>query len=169
MPTRCPSCGATSHDRAPRFCPSCGAALADEAAGQAAEKVLFEGHPARVGSVGALVVTLLTLGLAYLYFWVRAASTHYRVTTGRIVIEQGILSKRMEQVDLYRVIDYIVERPLGQRLLGTGNLIVEATDRTTTELRIDRVRHDVKALYEQLRAATEADKRRRGVRVVDFE
>ena len=31
----------------------------------------------------------------------------------------------MEQLDLYRVVDYVVERPFGQRVMGTGNIILE--------------------------------------------
>ena len=172
MATTCPECGARSRDQNPRFCPSCGATLRMEEEGAPSaglERVLFEGRPAVVGSVGALLLAVLTLGLALVFLWIRSLGKHYRITNRRIVVERGVLSKRMEQIDLYRVIDYIVERPLGQRLLRTGNLVVEATDRTTAELRIEGIRHDVRALYEALRSATEDDKRRRGVRVVDFE
>ena len=46
---------------------------------------------------------------------------------------------------------------------------LEAMDKTTPELRISDVKTDVVALYEKLRFATEQEKRRRGVRVVDAE
>jgi uncharacterized membrane protein YdbT with pleckstrin-like domain len=101
--------------------------------------------------------------------WLRSRATHYRITSQRIVIEEGVFSKRMEQVDLYRVVDYVVERPFSQRLLGTGNIVLEAMDKTTPEIRIRGVRTDVVALYERLRYATEQEKRRRGVRVLDVE
>jgi hypothetical protein len=62
----------------------------------------------------------------------------------------------------------VVELPIGQRLLGTGNLVVATTDRTQKGVvRLDRLRTDVRQLYEQLRSATEADKTRRGVRRFD--
>ena len=80
-------------------------------------------------------------------FWLRAWGTHYKFTNWCIVIEQGIFSKRLEQIDIYRVQDYIVERPFGQRLLGTGNLLIKAADRTTAEVRIQGIRADVREAF----------------------
>lgn len=172
MSTTCPACGVKLNEASPRFCSSCGATIGEGAkggAGAESERILFEGSPATIGSFGEALITFLTVGLAALYYWLRARSTHYKVTTKRVVVEHGIFSKRLEQIDLYRVVDYVVERPFGQRLLGTGNVILETTDRTQKELRLERVRADVRALYEQLREATEADKRVRNVRVMDVE
>jgi hypothetical protein len=132
------------------------------------EQVLFEGYPAMVPGVGSLVICVLTLGLAVPFFWLRSRKRHYKVTTQRIVVELGLFGKRLEQVDLYRITDYVVERPFGQRMLGTGNLVLEAIDSTSPVLRLDWLPTDVVALYEKLRAATEAAKQRRGVRVVDY-
>jgi uncharacterized membrane protein YdbT with pleckstrin-like domain len=136
---------------------------------QATESVLFEGRPALVPSFGTLLLAILTLGLWLLPRWWQSHGKLYRVTTRRIVVETGVLSKRLEQLDLYRIVDYTVDRPFGQRLLGTGNLLLKTFDKVTPELRILGVKTDLVALYEKLRAATDADKAHRGVRVVDFE
>ena len=133
------------------------------------ERTLFEGHPAVLPSLGAWLVAILTLGLAAIYFFVRARSISYRVTTQRVIVEQGLFSKRMDQVDLYRINDYVVERPFAQRLVGTGNLTLETMDKTSRELSLVGLRTDVVALYESLRKATEEEKRHRSVRVVDYE
>ncbi|MEZ4225580.1 MAG: PH domain-containing protein [Polyangiaceae bacterium] len=133
------------------------------------EQVLFEGHPAVLPSLGALILSVVTLGLALIPLFIRSRSRFVRITTQRIVVEQGLFSKRMEQVDLYRIVDYVVERPFGQRVLGTGNLVLEAMDSSTPGLRLDALPTDVMRLYEALRAATEQEKRIRGVRVVDYE
>jgi uncharacterized membrane protein YdbT with pleckstrin-like domain len=134
-----------------------------------AEHVLYEGRGGLLPSAGALLICVLTVGLGLVYYWLRRLGRHYRITTQRIIIERGVLSKRLEQIDVYRITDYIVERPFGQRLMGTGNLLVKAMDPTTPELGIYGLDTDVVALYEKLRAATEAAKGRRGVRVVDYE
>jgi uncharacterized membrane protein YdbT with pleckstrin-like domain len=133
------------------------------------EEVLVVGHPSVVPNLGTLLLTILTLGLFAIYAWAKSSGTSYRITTQRIVVEHGVFSKRMEQIDLYRVVDYVVDRPFGQRILGTGNIVLEAMDKTTPELRITGIRTDVLALYERLRYATEAEKRRRGVRLLDVE
>jgi uncharacterized membrane protein YdbT with pleckstrin-like domain len=131
------------------------------------EDLLFEGHPAIVGSLVPLLVSVLTLGLALVYYWAHSRSTHYRVTSQRVVVETGILNKRLDQVDLYRIHDYVVERPLGQRLMGTGNILLSTQDRSTPAIRLAGLATDVVQLYERLRKATESEKRRRGVRVLD--
>lgn len=133
------------------------------------EEIFFDGRPALVPSLGVLLLAILTLGLWLLPQWWKSLGTHYRVTSRRIVVETGVLSKRLEQIDLYRINDYTVERPFLQRLLGTGNILLKAMDKTTPELRLSDLKTDVVTLYERLRAATEADKARRGARVVDYE
>ncbi|MBX3126580.1 MAG: PH domain-containing protein [Polyangiaceae bacterium] len=142
---------------------------AAEADHVAAEEVLFEGHPAVIPGLGSLLVVVLSLGLALIYYYLRSRSRHLRITTERIVVDHGLFSKRMEQIDLYRITDYVVERPFSQRLLGTGNIQLRAMDSTTPSLGLDALPTDVRALYERLRAATEIEKRRRGVRVVDYD
>jgi len=134
-----------------------------------AEVVLFEGRPAVLAGLGALLLSIVTLGLAALYFLIRAYSVSYKVTTRRVILESGILSKRLEQVDAYRIKDYVVDRPFGQRLLGTGNLILHTMDQTTPEIVLRGLRTDVVALYEKLRASSEIERQRRGVRLLDNE
>jgi uncharacterized membrane protein YdbT with pleckstrin-like domain len=131
------------------------------------ETVLFEGYPALLPSLGDLLLSILTVGIALLYYWLRARGTHYRVTSERVVIDRGILSKQLDQVDLYRIQDYRVERPLLQRIMGTGNILLFTQDRSSPALRLHGLAVDVVKLYEQLRSATETEKRRRGVRVLD--
>jgi uncharacterized membrane protein YdbT with pleckstrin-like domain len=136
----------------------------------AGEETLFDGYPAVVASLGALAVVVLTLGLALIPLWWRSRSRHYRVTTLRVVIELGVLSKNLEQLDLYRISDYTVERPLSQRLFGTGNLILRTLDKTSPVVALNGIRTDVVALYERVRAATEAEKTKRGaVRLMEVE
>lgn len=134
-----------------------------------AEETIFEGQPALLPSVKSLGVTILTVGLALIYFLLRRSGTKYRITSQRIVVDSGILSKKLEQVDLYRVNDFIVERPLSQRLMGTGNLTMQTTDKSNPTLRLFGLGTDVVALYERLRVAVEAAKQAKGVRVVDDE
>ena len=133
------------------------------------EEVLFEGRAALVPSFATLIAAILTLGLWLLVRWFQTLSKNYRITNRRIVVETGVLSKKLEQIDLYRVADYTVERPFGQRIMGTGNLLLKTFDKTTPELNVMAIKTDVVKLYEAVRAATEADKARRGVRMVDYE
>lgn len=131
------------------------------------ETLLYEGHPAVLAGFGDLALAIVTLGLALLYLWPRSRSTRYRVTNQRVVVDSGLFSKRLEQIDTYRIHDYVVERPLSQRIMGTGNLVLSTQDRTTPAVRLRGLATDVVGLYEKLRKATEQQKRLRGVRVLD--
>ena len=133
------------------------------------EELLFSGHPAVIQSVGGLLLAILTLGISAIVSFIQTRGIHYKITSQRVVVERGVLGKRMEQIDLYRVVDYVVDKPFGQRVVGTGNLILEAMDKTTPEIKIEGIKTDVNALYERLRYCTEAEKKKRGVRVMDLE
>jgi uncharacterized membrane protein YdbT with pleckstrin-like domain len=115
------------------------------------------------------LLVILTLGLWLIPSWWRSLGRHYRITSRRVVVETGVLSKRLEQVDLYRVNDYTVERPFLQRLMGTGNLLLKTMDKTTPEVNVLGIKTDVVSLYERLRVATEAEKTRHRSQVVDYE
>ncbi|MBK8939569.1 MAG: PH domain-containing protein [Polyangiaceae bacterium] len=145
------------------------APAAAQAPNAANETVLFQGEPALVHSLGALLLAIFTLGIAVLFFWFKRGGVSYRITNQRVVIDRGILSKKMEQLDLYRVHDFTVERPFGQRIMGTGNLRLNTFDKTTPVVELSGLKTDVVQLYETLRVAVEAAKQLRGVRMVDYE
>jgi uncharacterized membrane protein YdbT with pleckstrin-like domain len=153
-----------SADEPPEVAP---AAQSHDAPGE--ERLIFEGQPALVSSVGALFLCVITLGIALIVFWLRRRGTSYRVTSQRIVIDRGIFSKTLDQVDLYRVNDFVVERPFGQRLLGTGNIRMQTFDKSTPVVELVALKTDVVKLYESIRAAVEKAKRTQGVRLVDYE
>lgn len=178
----CPHCDATLPTPTAAICPACGASLGEPprrvksvpppalAAAPAAapdEVVIFEGSPAIVGTLLEAVLAVLTLGLAFLWLWPRARATRYKVTSQRVVVETGLFDKKLEQVDLFRATDFVVELPFVQRLVGTGTLRIEAQDRTSKEIRLDRIRTDVRGLYERVRKAAEVERTRRGVRSLD--
>jgi uncharacterized membrane protein YdbT with pleckstrin-like domain len=134
------------------------------------EAVLFEGRPAAIASAGALLLTIVTLGIAGLYYFLKSRGIFYKVTTRRVMVERGMLSKRLEQIDAYRIKDYVVDRPFLQRLLGTGNLLLVTMDSTTPALELRNLKTDIVQLYEALRSAADEDRvRRGGVRIIDNE
>jgi uncharacterized membrane protein YdbT with pleckstrin-like domain len=176
----CPFCGATNKETEPQFCSSCGKSLANAGPRAAApgtgivapgkEEVFFEGRPAALNGMVPLLITILTAGLAFLFFyWPRTWGSRFKITSQRVVVERGLFSKRMDQIDLYRVVDFAVEKSFGQRLMGTGTIILEAMDKTTPELRIEGIRANVDGLYERMRAAAEVEKQKKGVRLMDVE
>ena len=94
--------------------------------------------------------------------FIKVASVSYRVDTLRVEVERGILRKRIDNLELWRVKDIQFRQSLVQRMLGVGNVTLVTSDATnpSVELRgIPRPRE----IYDSLRDAVDAVRRGRGV------
>jgi membrane protein YdbS with pleckstrin-like domain len=80
----------------------------------------------------------------------RLRSTKYRLTNQRLVVEQGILSRTLDEVDLRTVDDSGFSQAPLERLQGIGTVWVVASDRTTPRLVLRGI-PDPRALREKIR------------------
>lgn len=156
----------------------------------AGETVIWQGSPSQWTNFGSYVFALLlAAGVMVVYFltavgplvllgllppvllifarWLSTRSQRYEVTTERIRVTTGILSRRTTELELYRVRDYTVVEPFWLRLIGRGNLIVETSDRTNPQM-VLRAVSGVTTLKDQVRANTERMRQLRGVRDIEI-
>ena len=96
--------------------------------GAEAETVLFSGHPRVIHTLWQWLAVVLTLGIAWLVYWVQSLSTRYEITTQRVRIEQGLFSKAKESVELFRIDHFDLLKPLGMRLVGQCLVQLRSTD-----------------------------------------
>ena len=115
------------------------------------ERILFKGHPAVIGSVTRLLISIFTLGIGAIWFWLKSVNTQYLITSQRIVIETGIFSREIETLEIYQIDDIHLDKPLNQRMMGTGNIVLLTRDISAPKILLDRLPLDVRELYEQMR------------------
>jgi hypothetical protein len=170
----CPGCG-HQHADDDRFCSKCGRALAPLTAGQAAaapgpsvsQPASAPAEPA--GAAGAVAESQLWEGAPHgLLNPIESHAIHWELTTERLRVVRGILSRSTEEVELTRVRDVAYEQSLAQRALGIGTITVVGTDATSPTV----VLHDVaepETVKELIRQAVRDQRRRLRVRQVEVD
>ena len=67
--------------------------------------------------------------------------TVYKLTNEKLLIESGFLSKKEEEVRLYRIMDLTLNRPFGQRIFGVGTIHCCTADKSSPEFDIIKVKN----------------------------
>jgi membrane protein YdbS with pleckstrin-like domain len=110
----------------------------------------------------------LALGLLLLLLlWIRVKSCSYRLTDQRLFVRRGWLAKHVNELELYRVKDVVVDQVALQRLLGYGTITVLAADDSTPEVDLVGVSSPTK-VKEMIRTQYRAARQREGVRPTEF-
>ncbi len=66
--------------------------------------------------------------------------TVYKLTKDKLLIESGFLSKKEEEIRLYRIMDLTLNRPIGQRIFGVGTIHCCTGDKSTPEFDIVKIK-----------------------------
>ena len=83
------------------------------------------------------LVFLLLLPLGYtLWKWLAINSIKLKITDQRIILTEGVLNKRTDETELYRVRDSSIDEPLFYRMLGCGNITIYTKDEADATLRL---------------------------------
>ncbi len=111
----------------------------------------------------------LVIPLAWaLIRWGTNRCTTYELTTQRLRIRRGILNRRLEELELYRVKDYVMIQPFPLRFLGLGNITLISSDASTPTV-VLRAISGVEHVREKLRNAVQTERDRKRVRSLDVD
>lgn len=102
-----------------------------------------------------------------LLIWIRVKSYRYRLTTQRLFVRRGFLARNVNELELYRVKDVVVNQRGLQRLLGYGTITVLVDDESTPEVNLSRISSPMK-VKETIRTHYRAARQREGVRPTEF-
>ena len=142
-----------------------------------AENLLWSGTPSQVTNLGTFVIwdiLACTLVLApvslILIIWkyLEVKNQVYELTNQRLKMHSGVLSKKIEELELYRVRDTQFEQPFFLRLFGLGNVILFTTDSTSPEIILPAI-PNAQGVREQIRNAVEETRDSKRVRVSELD
>jgi membrane protein YdbS with pleckstrin-like domain len=154
------------------------------------EEIYFQGSPLMRGELGRMFIcwfiALLMIGAA-IYFqppwyvilaavvvaliiatvpWIATKMIRYRISNYRIDFERGLLSKRIDTLELWHVEDISFSQSLMDRMLGVGTITIVSADATTPRLQLASLPNP-KPLFDSLKQRIISVKRQRGVIKMD--
>lgn len=160
------------------------------------EKTLWDGSPSQIinlpvfllcalaigGLCGAAFyfrdkgtpMVLVLLGLALiplaiaLYRWMRTRACRYHLTTERLQMSTGILSRKTEDLELYRVKDYHLIEPFSMRMFGLADVVLNTTDDANPTVTLKAISGGG-GLRDEIRKNVEICRERKRVRITEFE
>jgi hypothetical protein len=104
-----------------------------------------------------LVILILLMKMA------RLKTTRYEVSADRIEWSRGLLDRRVDNLDMFRVIDLKLRRSLLDCIVGIGTVTVMTTDKSDPEFAFEKIRNPRK-LYDIIKKASlEADRRNNAI------
>jgi membrane protein YdbS with pleckstrin-like domain len=180
----CPFCAEQIQDAAVkcRFCNSMldgsapgvgggGAAMARAGGPHLPAIVIYEGYPSWKAwfwsYVFAGVLSLVLVGLVWMLFLnLHRKNKRYRITDRTIDYEVGILSKRVETLQLWRVQDIEFRQSFMHRLLGIATIHLITKDLMSPELSL-RGLPASREIFDRLKDACDLSRQQRVIGVVE--
>ena len=115
----------------------------------------------QIVSIGIFIIVLVVLT----YKALNLKMTRYEVSTDRIEWSRGILDRRVDNIDMFRVVDLNLRQSVLDCLFGIGTVGLITTDKTDPKFDFKKVRNSRK-LYDVIKTASlEADQKQRVVHI----
>lgn len=133
------------------------------------EDHVWSGGPSQWENVVPFALCLLVVPIPWaLWRWLSTRCTRFEITSQRLRMRSGVLTRTLEEIEIYRVKDTAEKQSLWQRLAGVGTVTVYSSDRTLPELLLRNVRGHGR-VRDLVRAQTERMRRARKVRELDVD
>lgn len=148
------------------------------------ETLVWSGRPSHLMNLGTYVLCAMLI-LAFLltpwkwvaalflpiplWGWLGIHCKSYELTSQRFRVKQGVLSRRIDELELYRVKDTAFVQPFFLRIFSLANVIMVTSDMTARRTIIEAIPADTALnLREELRVNVEKLREQKRVREVDM-
>lgn len=111
-----------------------------------------------IAGLGLAILIMLILLIKML----KLKMTRYEISAERIEHSRGILDRKVDNLDMYRVIDLKLRRSLFDCIVGVGTVGLITTDKTDPEFTFEKIRNS-RRLYDIIKKASLDADRRTGV------
>ena len=102
-----------------------------------------------------------------LWKWLVIKCTKYELTNQRLKKQYGVLNKKIDELELYRIKDYKLDQPFFLRLFSLGNIVLKTSDKSHPTVIIPAVSESAE-LREKIRSLVENLRDQKRIREVDF-
>ena len=130
------------------------------------ENLVWKGRPSQLTNLLVYLFLFWTIVIP-LYRYLKTRFTIFELTSDRFRTKIGILSQKVDELELYRVRDYEVFKPFLLRLFGLGNLTLITSDKTHPKIEMKAIKNPEKVL-ELFRKNVEISRKKTGTKEVDF-
>ena len=131
-------------------------------------------------AIVGIVLTLMGYGIYFLgltalalaiiaWKWLDNMASKYEITEERLIVRRGIISKSIDEIELYRIKDVRIDFSIINQLAGIGRITISSSDETTRDG--DLVLGGIERAQERretLRRLVDAARQKRRVREIDM-
>lgn len=116
---------------------------------------------------GVVAIALSSAILARLaWIMLGVSMTRYIISDGKLIEQKGILNRKYESLELFRVKDVTALKPLLLRLFGLGHIRLDTSDKSSPVAYLAGIQQ-VETLLGELSQLVKAERRKHGVREFD--
>jgi len=109
---------------------------------------------------GAVILLVAVMRAAYRVLYLK--SIVYQISPDRIEWNRGIFSRKVDNIDMFRILDIKLRRSLLDCLLGIGKITLMTRDETDPMFEFEKLRRP-REVYDYIKAASLAADRKQGV------
>lgn len=85
-----------------------------------------------------IILALLMVLIAF-YRYIYITKTRYVITTETIIIRTGVVARKFDNLELFRVKDFVVSQSIFERIFGLMTVTVYTTDLTTANFKMQGI------------------------------